>query len=237
MNGFFFDKKMKKTIIALDGNSACGKSTLAKKIANKLNYIYIDSGAMYRAVTYFFIENNIIDSNNIIQDNWQDYIDKINISFNSNNGKQQIYLNDSIVEDKIRTLEVSKRVSYVSKLKLVRDKLVSIQQNIGKSKAIVMDGRDIGTVVFPNAEIKLWITANVNVRAERRYKEFIENNTNITYQEVLDNLITRDFEDENRKQSPSQRAIDAIVIDNSNLSKQETFIKTMKIINKEISTI
>ena len=134
MNGFFFYNKMEKVIIALDGNSACGKSTLAKEIAKELNYIYIDSGAMYRAVTYYFIKENIIDSNNIIKDNWLDYIDDINISFNNNNGQQQIYLNGKIVEDKIRSIEVSKRVSYVSKLKLVRTKLVSIQQNIGKSK-------------------------------------------------------------------------------------------------------
>mgnify|MGYP003951062463 CR=1 FL=1 len=237
MNGFFFAIIMKKVIIALDGNSACGKSTLAKEIAKELNYTYIDSGAMYRAVTYYFIKENIIDKNNIIKDNWLDYINNINITFKKNKGQQLIYLNNEIVEDKIRSIEISKRVSYVSKLKLVREKLVSIQQDIGKSKAIVMDGRDIGTVVFPNAEIKLWLTANVNERAERRYSEFVENDSKITYQEVLNNLKTRDFEDENRKESPSKKAIDAIIIDNSYLSKNGTLIEAMKIINKELSNI
>ena len=191
---------------------------------------------MYRAVTYYFIKENIIDSNNIIDNNWIDYIDDINISFNNKNGQQQIYLNGKIVEDKIRSIEVSKRVSYVSKLKLVRSKLVSIQQDIGKSKGIVMDGRDIGTVVFPNAEIKFWISANINVRADRRHKEFINKVSTISYEEVINNLKTRDFEDENREESPSKKAIDAITIDNSNLSKQETLIKVMKIINKELSS-
>jgi cytidylate kinase len=227
---------MEKIIIALDGNSACGKSTLAKEIAKELNYIYIDSGAMYRAVTYYFIKENIIDSNNIIDNNWIDYIDDINISFNNKNGQQQIYLNGKIVEDKIRSIEVSNRVSYVSKLKLVRSKLVSIQQDIGKSRGIVMDGRDIGTVVFPDAEIKFWISANINVRADRRHLEFIKKVSTISYEEVLNNLKIRDFEDENREESPSKKAIDAIIIDNSNLSKQETLIKVMKIINKELSS-
>ena len=220
----------KDIIIALDGHSACGKSTLAKALAKALKYVYIDSGAMYRAVTYYAMENGLIEGNKPfdpqkIIDNLSD----INISFNYNTttGKSDTYLNGKNVEEIIRTIEVSRNVSEVSKIKEVRQKLVEFQQRLGKNKGIVMDGRDIGTAVFPNAELKLWITADKEIRVARRYKELLEKGYKVSLDEVRENVERRDFEDSHRKESPLVKADDAIVLDNSYLSKQETLKKAL----------
>jgi len=228
---------MKKIIIALDGHSACGKSTLAKFLAKELSYVYIDSGAMYRAVTLYCLDNEIIgeglevDRIAVIE-----ALNRINISFNYNrtSGNSDTYLNGIRVEEEIRKMRVSNFVSAISKIKEVRDKLVEFQQNLGKNKSIVMDGRDIGTVVFPNAELKLWITANMDVRAARRYKEYLEGGHNVTLEEVIENVKSRDFHDSNRIESPLLKAEDAIEIDNSHLSKQETLQKAINLVNEKL---
>lgn len=216
---------MKDIVIALDGHSACGKSTLAKAMAKELKYVYIDSGAMYRAVTYYLMKEDLIEEGNpldhqLIIEN----LSNINISFNYNSstGKSETFLNGNNVEEIIRTIEVSKFVSEVSKIKEVRNKLVEFQQRLGKNKGIVMDGRDIGTTVFPDAKLKLWITANNDIRVARRYKELLEKGYKVSLKEVQDNVEQRDFVDSNRKESPLIKAEDAIVLDNSYLSKGET---------------
>lgn len=228
----------KDIIIALDGHSACGKSTLAKAMAKELKYVYIDSGAMYRAVTYygmlegFLIEGEPVDRQVII-----DNLSNINISFNYNSatGKSETFLNGKNVEEIIRTIEVSKFVSEVSKIKEVREKLVEFQQRLGKNKAIVMDGRDIGTAVFPDAKLKLWITANNEIRVARRYKELLEKGYKVSLKEVQDNVEQRDFEDSNRKESPLVKAEDAIVLDNSHLSKGETLRQALDLAAKAMN--
>lgn len=216
---------MKDIVIALDGHSACGKSTLAKAMAKELKYVYIDSGAMYRAVTYYLMKEDLIEEgkpldHQLIIEN----LSNINISFNYNSstGKSETFLNGNNVEEIIRTIEVSKFVSEVSKIKEVRNKLVEFQQRLGKNKGIVMDGRDIGTTVFPDAKLKLWITANNDIRVARRYKELLEKGYKVSLKEVQDNVEQRDFVDSNRKESPLIKAEDAIVLDNSYLSKAET---------------
>lgn len=222
---------MKKIIIAIDGHSACGKSTLAKALAKSLKYIYIDSGAMYRAITLFALRNNWIsdDGKTVNLKPLIEALDQINISFNYNatSGKSDTYLNGENIEDEIRTMFVAKAVSAIAKIREVRDKLVYFQQTLGKHKGIVMDGRDIGTVVYPNAELKIWVTANMDVRTARRYKELIEMGDKITVDEVKSNIISRDFEDSNRAESPLKRAEDAQDIDNSYLSKEETLNKAI----------
>ena len=223
---------MKNIIIALDGHSACGKSTLAKAMAKELKYVYIDSGAMYRAVTYYAMKEGLIEKNSpfdrqiII-----DHLSSINISFNYNSrtGQSETFLNGENVEEIIRTIEVSQFVSEVSKIKEVRDKLVEFQQRLGKHKAIVMDGRDIGTAVFPNAKLKLWITANNEIRVARRYKELLEKGYKVSLKDVDENVAQRDYEDSNRKESPLKKAEDAIVLDNSYLTKNETLKQAIEL--------
>lgn len=224
-------------IIALDGHSACGKSTLAKLLAKELSYVYIDSGAMYRAVTYYFLENGLIDAKGKIDlARVPEALKEINISFNYNRttGMSDTYLNGVRVEDEIRSMHVSNYVSAVSKIKEVREKLVEFQQRLGKNKGVVMDGRDIGTVVFPNAELKLWITASMEVRSARRYKEMLEKGHKVTLEEVVENVKSRDYQDTHRKESPLKRAGDAITIDNSHLTKQETLQKAINLYNEKI---
>ena len=223
---------MDKIIITLDGHSGCGKSTLAKLIAKKLNYTYVDTGAMYRAITYFFLSNKMINEGCLVHE-WEESLNSINISFKKNKhfSNYVIHLNGVCIEEEIRTMEVSSLVSIVSKEGKVREKLVHYQQQIGKEKAIVMDGRDIGTVVFPLAEVKLWITASVEVRARRRYDEIKKKEFNITLPEVAKNLQNRDFEDSNRENSPLKRPINSHFIDNSLMSIDETFNHSMNIIN------
>jgi CMP/dCMP kinase len=227
---------MDKIIIAIDGHSACGKSTLAKALAKELKYIYVDSGAMYRAVTYYCLQKGMLESSEKLEERISLILDEINISFtyNSPKGFSETYLNGLNVEDEIRTLEVSQYVSEVSTIKSVREKLVQFQQKLGKNKGVVMDGRDIGTVVFPDAELKLWITASLEVRTARRYKELIEKGHVVTVDEVRENVLLRDQIDSTRTESPLKRADDAVDIDNSHLSKEETLRTAIRLVEERI---
>jgi cytidylate kinase len=213
----------KDLIIAIDGYSSCGKSTVARDLARKLDYTYIDSGAMYRAVTWFAIQNNIISNHEIDLGKLRILIDKINISFRiaNNSGYRVIYLNDENIDEKIRSIEVSEDVSYISKIDFVRRKMVEIQRTLGQKKRIIMDGRDIGTVVFPDADVKIFMIANVDVRAERRYRELQEKNINISFEEVKENIMQRDSIDTTREESPLIKAGDALLLDNSYMTKEE----------------
>jgi cytidylate kinase len=214
---------MKKIIIAIDGFSSTGKSTIAKQVAKALNYIYVDTGAMYRAVTYFALENNFIGETVFDSEGLINRLDDINITFkfNTNLGFAEVYLNGKNIEGTIRTLKVSRYVSPIATLSEVRRKLVEQQQIMGKDKGIVMDGRDIGTVVFPEAELKLFMTASAETRAKRRYEELIDSGHNLTYEDVLENVTTRDHIDSTREDSPLVKAKDAIEIDNSDLTIEE----------------
>ena len=209
-----------KIIIAIDGFSSCGKSTLAKQLAAKLGYNYIDSGAMYRAITLYFLRHGVDIGNH---DQVLDALANIHLSFVFNEARQQsdIYLNDEDVESYIRDMIVAEKVSEVAAVKEVRSFAVAQQKKMGKKKGIVMDGRDIGTVVFPDAELKLFMTADPDIRVMRRYDELAANNPNITLEEVKHNLELRDYIDSNRDESPLRQADDAIVLDNSNLTKEE----------------
>tara|TARA_B100001758_G_C18305498_1_gene554819 strand:- start:188 stop:886 length:699 start_codon:yes stop_codon:yes gene_type:complete len=220
-------------IITLDGHSACGKSTLAKMLSLKLGYKYIDTGAMYRAVTLYFYENNFIDNNGILKIKGLNYLDKIKIEFSEldSNGKSFVKLNGKIVESEIRNLTISNLVSEVSKYKLIRKKMVHIQQSYGAHGGLVMDGRDIGTVVFPSADVKFWITASTETRANRRLAEMLDNGVDVEFNDVLENITRRDFEDQNRKESPLLKPIAAVEIDNSNLSISQTLDLAMNHVN------
>ncbi|OFX85767.1 MAG: cytidylate kinase [Bacteroidetes bacterium GWF2_33_16] len=226
----------KKIIIAIDGYSSSGKSTIAKATAKHLGFKYIDSGAMYRVVTLFAIRNKLIDKTNskINEEELKKQIDSVHINFKINQLKdrQEIYLNNENVEDEIREMEVSNLVSFISKLKFVREKMVRIQQELGKEKGIVMDGRDIGTVVFPNAELKIFMNAKAEVRAERRYKELKEKGVVVSYEEILENVKSRDHHDETRDESPLRKAHDAIELDNSNMSETEQLNWILGLIEK-----
>ena len=214
---------MKKIIIAIDGYSSCGKSTMAKELARQIGYIYIDSGAMYRSVTLYCLENNLCNGKEINTTALQQALPSLEISFKLDPETQKpvTYLNGTNVENKIRSLEVSNHVSPVAALPFVREALVKQQQAMGKSKGIVMDGRDIQTVVFPNAELKIFVTASAEVRAERRFKELQEKGQPATYETVLQNVKDRDYIDEHRKVGPLRKADDAIILDNSNLTIDE----------------
>ncbi len=209
-----------KIIIAIDGFSSCGKSTLAKQLAAKLGYNYIDSGAMYRAIKLYFLRNDI-DIND--QQQIVSALSDINLSFHFNNAREQsdIYLNDEDVEPFIRDLIVAEKVSPVAAVKEVRAFAVAQQQRMGQMKGIVMDGRDIGTVVFPNAELKIFMTADPDVRVLRRYDEMLVTNPNVTLEEVKHNLELRDYIDSNREESPLRKADDAIELNNSSLTREE----------------
>jgi CMP/dCMP kinase len=213
----------KPVIIAIDGHSSCGKSSFAKSIAKELGYLYVDSGAMYRAVTLFAMKNGLLSNKNINLSALEKNINGIQIDFRVNEITRQYetYLNGTCVEQEIRSMDVSENVSEISKLKFVRKRLVDLQQKLGEKKGIVMDGRDIGTVVYPDAEIKLFMTASLQVRAERRHKELIEKGTNETLENVENNLSQRDFADQNRTESPLKQADDAIILDNSNITPSE----------------
>jgi len=225
---------MKALIIAIDGYSSCGKSTLAKSLANHLNYTYIDSGAMYRAVTLYCIRNKIIENNVVYKSFLISNLNKINIKFYYNNktNSNETWLNSENVEEEIRKPEVAKYVSLVSKIPEVRSKLVLIQREIGKNKKIVMDGRDIGTVVFPNADLKIFMCAVQEIRANRRLIELQEKGIKTTLNEVIENIKKRDYIDENRDVSPLKKANDAIVLDNSNMTKEEQLEWIISKINK-----
>ena len=224
---------MKKIIIAIDGYSSCGKSTLAKDLATTLNYRYIDTGAMYRAVTYYFLHNEVDINNEEFVINSLQQI-KIDFDYEKASGKQQIILNNKNIEEFIRTHQVANKVSEVSTLKVVREFLVAQQQRMGKEGGIVMDGRDIGTVVFPAAEVKLFLTANEEVRTMRRYNELKMMGHNWTLEEVKKNIHERDIIDTTRKESPLRKATDAIVIDNTNLTKEQQLELAQDIIKEKI---
>ena len=213
----------KRIIIAIDGHSSCGKSTFAKAIAARLGYIFIDTGAMYRAVTLYALENGAILSGIVDEERVVKMLGDINIDFrfNPERGASDIYVNGDLVEGKIRTIEVSNCVSAVSSIAQVRTKLVAMQQEMGLRRGIVMDGRDIGTVVFPDAELKIYMTADPMVRAERRYKELTAKGDNVTLEEVYENVVSRDKADMSRAISPLRKADDAIVLDNSHMSVEE----------------
>ena len=212
---------MRGITIAIDGYSSTGKSTIAKRLAKALGYVYVDTGAMYRAVTLYAIQNNFInDTDKLIF-----CLPKVDLKFvfNDTLGFAEIYLNGKNVEKEIRTLEVSKKVSKISTIEEVRTKLVEMQKAMGTDRGIVMDGRDIGTVVFPNAELKLFMTASPEKRAYRRYKELLDRGDTVTYKEILKNVESRDYLDSNRDISPLRKADDAIVFDNSDMGLEEQF--------------
>ena len=211
---------MEKIIITIDGWSSCGKSTLAKQLAKKLGYVYIDSGAMYRAITLYFLRNHIdwTDKNEVataLQNIELEFV------FNPKLNQSEMFLNGENVEYVIRDLVVAEKVSEISAIKEVRDFAVAQQRKMGESKGIVMDGRDIGTVVFPSAELKIFMTADNAIRVERRFRELFEKNPNITLEEVKNNLELRDYIDSNREVLPLRRAEDALLLDNSNISEEE----------------
>ncbi len=211
---------MKKITIAIDGFSSCGKSTMAKDLAKQIGYIYVDSGAMYRAVTLFALQNGLIKDGVLDAQGLISKIDSINISFKLDPDTQlpQTYLNGVCVEQQIRTMEVSSSVSPVAALPEVRHAMVAQQQALGKLKGIVMDGRDIGTTVFPDAELKIFVTASPEVRAQRRVDELISKGDTVSFEEVLENVKSRDYIDQNREESPLRQAEDALLLDNSHLT-------------------
>jgi cytidylate kinase len=214
-------------VIAIDGYSSCGKSTVAKALAKKLGLHYIDSGAMYRAVTLYFLQNNIpIPSPEELIHSTYDYekiLDDVHISFiiNESNGFSEVTLNDVNIENKIRTMEISENVSHVSSIKAVRKRLVALQQLAGETGSLVMDGRDIGTTVFPDADLKIFMKADPMVRAERRFKELNQRGEHVTMEEVINNIVGRDYEDTHREESPLRKADDAIMLDNTFLTQEE----------------
>lgn len=223
----------KKITIAIDGFSSTGKSTLAKQLAKHLGYIYVDTGAMYRAVAFFAMQNNLISSDSFNKVELVNQLKDIMLEFkfNTDLGFAEMYLNGDNVEKDIRTIEVSGFVSKVAEVSEVRAKLVEQQQEMGKNKAIVMDGRDIGTVVFPDAELKVFMTASASTRAQRRYDELLQKGDVVTYEEVLKNVEERDYIDTHRDDSPLVMAEDAVEIDNSHLTREEQFQAVLELVN------
>jgi cytidylate kinase len=223
----------KRIIITIDGWSSCGKSTLAKALAKKLGYIYVDSGAMYRAITLYFLRNHV---------DWTNPIDvtkalkAIHLEFHSNEKSlvSEIYLNGENVEYVIRDLVIAEKVSEVAAIRGVREFAVAQQQRMGKGKGIVMDGRDIGTVVFPQAELKIFMTADNAVRVQRRFRELYEKNPNITLEEVKSNLEMRDYIDSHREVSPLKQATDAILLDNTHISEEDQFLKALTWVKEKL---
>lgn len=214
---------MKKITIAIDGFSSCGKSTMAKDLAKKIGYVYVDSGAMYRAVTLFAMENGCFNDHQLDVEKLQKKMGDIHISFqfNPETGKPDTYLNNRMVENLIRGMEVSERVSIVAALDFVRTEMVAQQQAFGKEKGVVMDGRDIGTTVFPDAELKIFLTATPEIRAQRRYDELKAKSQEASFDEILENVKERDYIDQHREVSPLVQAEDAILLDNSHLTIEE----------------
>lgn len=222
----------KKIIITIDGWSSCGKSTLAKQMAKKLGYVYIDSGAMYRAITLYFLRNHIDWSDTA---EVKDALKQVHLHFDYNEKSEQseMVLNDENVEYVIRDLVIAEKVSEVSSIAEVRKFAVKQQQRMGQKKGIVMDGRDIGTTVFPTAELKIFMTADIAVRVERRFKEMFEKNPNITIEEVKNNLEMRDYIDSNREVSPLRKAEDAILLDNTNVTMEEQLAFGLKLVKEK----
>ncbi|MGC4235591.1 MAG: (d)CMP kinase [Niabella sp.] len=220
----------KKIIIAIDGMSSCGKSTVARQLAKKLDYIYVDSGAMYRAITLYFLRNNV-DITNAAQ--VKEALEEIDLDFrlNGQSGQVEIFLNDENVEYLVREMIVAEKVSEVAALPDVRQYAVSQQQKMGNKKGVIMDGRDIGTVVFPDAELKIFMVADNAVRVERRFKELYQKNPNITIEEVTHNIEMRDYIDTNREVSPLRKAKDAVEIDTTSLTPEEQLHKVLELAN------
>lgn len=215
---------MKRITIAVDGYSSCGKSTMAKYMAKTLAYTYVDTGAMYRSVALYAIRNKLINDSIVNEDQLRADISKIELSFDT---RGNVLLNGEDVSSEIRSLEVSRCVSYISALTFVRSRMVEIQRKMGKNGGVVMDGRDIGTVVFPKAELKIFVTADAGVRAKRRFDEMRSNGQLESYEDILENIKQRDYMDEHRQESPLRKAEDAIVLDNSNMSIEEQNIWLM----------
>jgi len=216
---------MRKITIAIDGYSSCGKSTLAKQLAQALNYIYVDTGAMYRAVSLYAIRNGFIENNVLEVGKLLNALPEITISFSYNpvDNQSETFLNGENVEKEIRSIEISNQVSKVAQIKEVRKKMVDLQREMGKNKGLVMDGRDIGSVVFPDAELKLFMTASPEIRAKRRYDELLEKGDQVHFNDVLANITLRDNDDTSRTENPLIKAEDAIVIDNSDITQNEQF--------------
>ena len=212
---------MKKIIIAMDGHSSCGKSTMAKTLAKKIGYTYIDTGAMYRAVTLYAMRRGFISKNGIDEESLRRELPQIKISFGHDNGQQYTILNGENVERQIRGMEVSGNVSPISAIGFVREAMVELQREMGRKGAIIMDGRDIGTTVFPHAELKIFVTASDEIRARRRYDELAMKGENPVYEDVLKNVRERDYIDSHRAVSPLRKADDAIVLDNSDLTLEQ----------------
>lgn len=230
---------MRKITIAIDGFSSCGKSTMAKSLAKQIGYIYIDSGAMYRAITLYCLQNNLFDNDQLNIDRLKADIGNVTVNFklNSITGLPETYLNGKCVESEIRSMEVSGKVSQVSAVPFVRHAMVALQQSMGKAKGIVMDGRDIGTVVFPDAEMKIFVTASPEIRAQRRLDELrSKGNMQTSFKEVLENLKMRDYLDQTRKESPLKKADDAIILDNSHITVDEQMQWLVNKFNEVISS-
>lgn len=226
---------MKKIVIAIDGYSSCGKSTMAKDLAREVGYIYVDTGAMYRAVTLFAMRNGVFDADdNIDEARLKALLPDVKLTFklNSETKLPEVCLNGECVERNIRTLEVSQHVSPIAALPFVREKLVEQQQAMGKEKGIVMDGRDIGTVVFPDAELKIFVTASAEIRAQRRFKELEAKGMPANFDEILQNVEQRDYIDTHRETSPLRQADDALVLDNSHLTIAEQKVWLMEKFNE-----
>jgi cytidylate kinase len=228
---------LQKINIAIDGYSSCGKSTLAKALAKELSYVFIDTGAMYRAITYYAMQQGLLVDGELNTIALISALPQVDVYQSAENGKTETWLNDVNVEEEIRALDVSNQVSEVSKLAEVRKKLVALQQKMGENKGVVMDGRDIGTVVFTNADLKLFMTANHEVRTKRRFEEFKLRYDNITIEEVSENIKSRDYIDTHRANDPLRQAEDAIVIDNSYLSPVDQFEVAIELVNKALVKI
>ena len=225
---------MKKIIIAIDGFSSCGKSTMAKALARNIGYLYFDSGAMYRAVALYCMQNNLIIGDEIDTESLKIKIKNIHITFkvDSESRDSITFLNDMNVEHEIRSLEVSRYVSRIAALDFVREEMVDRQREMGKAKGIVMDGRDIGTTVFPDAEMKVFVTASAEVRAQRRYDELTARGDKADFNEILENVLQRDHIDQTREVSPLKKADDALLLDNSNLTREEQMDWLIDVFNK-----
>ena len=227
---------MKRITIAVDGYSSTGKSTIAKELARKLGYSYVDTGAMYRAVTLYAIEKNYFDDEDFFRNLLIADLDKIKIDFRYNDdlGYGEVFLNDNNVESEIRDMNISNKVSIVAQVPEVRRAMVAQQQKMGKDKGVILDGRDIGTVVFPDADVKLFMTASSDIRAKRRFDELISKGDNVTYDEVLKNVEERDYLDTTRSVSPLVKADDAIEYDNGNKTREQQFEEILGIIKSKI---
>ena len=228
---------MKKITVAIDGFSSCGKSTIAKFLAGKTGYIYIDTGAMYRAVTLYCIQNGLFDNDVPNEEKIKKQIDNIKIAFivNPETGFSETYLNGKNVEREIRLMDVSDKVSPVSAIGIVRRAMVKMQQEMGKSKGVILDGRDIGTVVFPDAELKLFMTASPEIRAQRRYDELKQKGENVPFEAILENVKKRDHIDQTRKEAPLKKADDAVVLDNSDMNIEEQNKQLMDLFEKAVN--